>query len=128
MILRVAGPDRLGALDVYALLEAHHLSPDHPGGRRPFEDADHNDHVEQARAPQVGDDHGEYEIGDDKQVIGHPHQGNVHPAAEITGQDADSATDDHRDQSCRKADHERDAAALHQFAEHVDAAVVAAKP
>src|SRR5207342_3697251 len=125
---RVAGPDRLGALDVYPFLQAHDLGADDPRGGGPLQDADHDDHVEQARPPEIRDHHGEHQVGDDQQVVGHSHQAGVDPAAEIPGQDADPAADHDGHERGGEPDHERDATALHELAEHVDAAVVAAEP
>src|SRR6185437_15174400 len=125
---RVAGPDRLGPLDVDPFLQAHHLGADDPRGGGPLQDADHDDHVEQAGSPDVRDDQGEHQVRDDQQVVGDPHQGGVGPAAEVAGRDADPAADDDGHHGGGEADYERDAAALHELAEHVDAAVVAAEP
>ena len=79
-------------------------------------------------APDAGDDDHEHQVRDDEQVVGDPHQRDIHASAEVAGQDPDPAADDHRDQGGGEADDERDPAALHDLAEHVDAAVVTAQP
>jgi len=89
MIRRVARPDRLGALDVHPFPQAHDLGADDPRGGGPLQDADHDDHVEQALPPEVRDYYGEHQVGDDQAGCRSPASGRVDPAAEIAGQDAD---------------------------------------
>src|SRR4029079_19263043 len=104
-----------GAMDWPPGRQAHARGADDPGGGGPLQDADHDDHVEQARPPEVRDYYGEHQVGDDQQVVGDPHQGGVDPAAEIAGQDADPAADHHGHERGGERDHERDAAALHEL-------------
>ena len=121
---RVPRTECTGPLHVDPFAHALHLGPDHPRGRRPEQDPNHDHDVEEAGAPDRRHDDHQRHVWNDEEVVRDAHQEAVDLAAEVAGQDADGPSDHHRDERRRESDDERDARAPHEQRHDVDAAVV----
>ena len=118
---------RARGLDELAVADRQRLGADHARERRPADEADHEHQADEAGAehPQ----HGEVQdrVRDGDQGVDQPRDGDVEPAAEVSGHDSQRDAQQRLQRHAGHADEERDAAAVDQAAEDVAAQVVGAE-
>ena len=134
-ILRSRDADRLGGLDELGLLEGQHLAAGEPGDGHPADEADGDEHEEQAveRLPEDGLAERDRQQDDEQDVregvddVGDAHQEVVRAATEPARERADRHADEDDDGLDDEGDRDADPGPVEEPAQQVTTELVRAE-
>ena len=115
-------------LDEIAFRERPGFRIEHARNLNPVDHGDHHRDDPEARLEYCGEYNGKQQSGEGHHEIGKSHQHGFHPATEISGANADSRTDEHRNTVGYHADDQRGLRTIDQAGEQIAPDEIGAEP
>src|SRR5918999_1185097 len=120
----VASAEGASALDIRSLLQRQHLGSDNAGGPRPRRYSDDERNDPDAPSEDRRQHYREGKERDHEEPVGEPHENDVGPTPEESGDDTDQRAEEHRDRSREKTYEQGDLRPLDDEVEHRPAELV----